>query len=55
MIAIALSLGALFAVGAGVSLLTGRSLLFSGARQVLIGAAAAAVTYIVGNVIGAAV
>jgi vacuolar iron transporter family protein len=53
--AIALSIGALFAVGAGVSLLTGRSLLFSGARQVLIGAAAASVTYIVGHVIGVAV
>ena len=53
--AIALSIGALFAVGAGVSLLTGRSLLFSGARQVLIGAAAAIVTYLVGNLIGVAV
>jgi VIT1/CCC1 family predicted Fe2+/Mn2+ transporter len=50
--AIALSIGALFAVGAGVSLLTGRSLLYSGARQVLIGAAAAAVTYVVGHAIG---
>jgi VIT1/CCC1 family predicted Fe2+/Mn2+ transporter len=53
--AIALSIGALFAVGAGVSLLTGRSLLFSGARQVLIGAAAAIVTYLVGLAIGVAV
>jgi VIT1/CCC1 family predicted Fe2+/Mn2+ transporter/rubrerythrin len=52
---IALSVGALFAVGAGVSLLTGRGLLFSGARQVLIGAAAAAVTYVVGLAIGVAV
>jgi VIT1/CCC1 family predicted Fe2+/Mn2+ transporter len=52
---IALSVVALFAVGAGVSLLTGRSLLFSGARQVGIGAAAAVVTYIVGNLIGVAV
>lgn len=49
------SLVALFAVGAGVSLLTGRSLLFSGARQVGIGAAAAAVTYLVGSVIGVSV
>ena len=55
MAAIALSLGALFAVGAGVSLLTGRSLLFSGARQVVIGAAAAVVTYLVGHAIGIAV
>ncbi len=53
--AIGLSIGALFAVGAGVSLLTGRGLLFSGARQVLIGAAAAAVTYLVGHAIGVAV
>ena len=53
--AIALSLAALFAVGAGVSLLTGRGLLFSGGRQVLIGAAAAIVTYLVGHAIGVAV
>jgi VIT1/CCC1 family predicted Fe2+/Mn2+ transporter len=52
---IALSGAALFAVGAGVSLLTGRSLLFSGGRQVLIGAAAAFVTYVVGLAIGVAV
>jgi vacuolar iron transporter family protein len=49
------SLLALFAVGAGVSVLTGRSTLFSGARQVGIGAAAAAITYAVGAVIGVAV
>jgi vacuolar iron transporter family protein len=50
-----LSLAALFAVGAGVSLLTGRSTLYSGLRQVAIGAAAAAVTYGVGTVIGVTV
>ena len=53
--AIGLSLVALFAVGAGVSLLTGRSLFFSGARQVAIGGVAAAVTYAVGSAIGVAV
>jgi VIT1/CCC1 family predicted Fe2+/Mn2+ transporter/rubrerythrin len=53
--ALGLSLVALFLVGAGVSLLTGRGLLFSGARQVAIGAAAAGVTYIVGNLIGVSV
>ncbi len=53
--AIGLSIGSLFAVGAGVSLLTGRGLLFSGGRQVLIGAAAAIVTYLVGHLIGVAV
>jgi VIT1/CCC1 family predicted Fe2+/Mn2+ transporter len=53
--ALALSLTALFAVGAGVSLLTGRSLVFSGARQVVIGAAAAVITYVVGLAIGVSV
>ena len=50
--AIVISVVALFAVGAGVSLLTGRSALFSGIRQVGIGAAAAVVTYLVGALIG---
>jgi vacuolar iron transporter family protein len=53
--AIVLSLVALFAVGAGVSLLTGRGVLFSGARQVAIGAAAAVVTFVVGSAIGVSV
>jgi VIT1/CCC1 family predicted Fe2+/Mn2+ transporter len=53
--AIVLSLIALFGVGAGVSLLTGRGVLFSGARQVAIGAAAAVVTYLVGTLIGVSV
>ena len=47
-----LSLAALFGLGAMVSLLTGRSLLFSGLRQVGIGAAAAIVTFMVGRLIG---
>ncbi|MEJ7749698.1 MAG: VIT1/CCC1 transporter family protein [Candidatus Limnocylindrales bacterium] len=47
-----LSLIALFAVGAGVSLLTGRSLLYSGFRQLGIGLAAAVVTYGIGSIIG---
>jgi VIT1/CCC1 family predicted Fe2+/Mn2+ transporter len=50
-----LSIAALFAVGAGVSLLTGRSPVLSGARQVAIGGAAAAVTYVVGLIIGVSV
>jgi VIT1/CCC1 family predicted Fe2+/Mn2+ transporter len=52
---VALSLVALFGVGVGVSLLTGRSALFSGSRQVAIGAGAAAVTYLVGSIIGVGV
>jgi vacuolar iron transporter family protein len=54
-VSIAVSLAALFLVGAGVSLLTGRSLLFSGFRQVAIGAAAAGVTFAVGTLIGVGV
>src|SRR5438093_5536981 len=50
-----LSVVALFGVGVGVSLLTGRSALFSGARQVGMGAAAAIVTYAVGSLIGVSV
>jgi VIT1/CCC1 family predicted Fe2+/Mn2+ transporter len=53
--AIVISLLALFAVGGAVSLLTGRSVLFSGARQVAIGAAAAVVTFVVGTAIGVSV
>ncbi len=55
LLSLGLSLLALFAVGAGVSLLTGRGFLYSGLRQVAIGAAAAAVTYAVGRLIGVAV
>ncbi|HEY7969312.1 MAG TPA: VIT1/CCC1 transporter family protein [Candidatus Limnocylindrales bacterium] len=54
-VSIVLSLGALFLVGAGVSLLTGRGVLFSGLRQVGIGAAAAIVTFVVGSIIGVSV
>ncbi|HMJ79587.1 MAG TPA: VIT1/CCC1 transporter family protein [Candidatus Dormibacteraeota bacterium] len=53
--ALVLSGVALFVVGAAVSLFTGRSFVYSGTRQVLIGAAAAAVTYGVGAVIGVAI
>ena len=47
-----LSAIALFAVGAGVSLFTGRNPLFAGARQLAIGAVAAAVTFSIGKLIG---
>ena len=49
------SLAALFVVGALVSLLSGRSLLFSGFRQVGLGAAASIVTFLVGRAIGVGV
>jgi VIT1/CCC1 family predicted Fe2+/Mn2+ transporter len=52
-ISAALSGVALFLIGAGVSLFTGRNTVYSGLRQLLIGAAAAAVTYGIGTAIGA--
>jgi VIT1/CCC1 family predicted Fe2+/Mn2+ transporter len=49
---LALSALALFAIGAGITLLTGRSLLYSGLRQVVIGIVAASITYGIGSLIG---
>jgi VIT1/CCC1 family predicted Fe2+/Mn2+ transporter len=46
---------ALFMIGAGTSLFTGRNVWFSGARQLAVGFAAAAVTFGLGRLIGAAV
>jgi VIT1/CCC1 family predicted Fe2+/Mn2+ transporter len=54
-VSLGLSLVALFAVGAAVSLLTGRGAVFSGLRQLGIGLAAALVTYAIGSVIGVGV
>jgi vacuolar iron transporter family protein len=53
--ALALSGTALFSIGAATSFFTGRSILFSGARQLLIGLAASGVTYGIGYVIGVTV
>jgi VIT1/CCC1 family predicted Fe2+/Mn2+ transporter len=54
--AILLSIGSsvvgLFGIGAAITLLTGKSVLFSGFRQVAFGLAAAAVTYGIGTLIG---
>jgi VIT1/CCC1 family predicted Fe2+/Mn2+ transporter len=47
-----LSVVALFAVGAGMSYVTGRNFLVSGLRMMLIGAAAAVVTYAIGSLLG---
>jgi VIT1/CCC1 family predicted Fe2+/Mn2+ transporter/rubrerythrin len=52
LVSLGLSLAALFAVGAAVSLLTGRGLLFSGARQLGIGLGVAILTYLIGSLIG---
>jgi VIT1/CCC1 family predicted Fe2+/Mn2+ transporter len=46
---------ALFGVGAAMSFLTGRNALFSGARMLAIGAAAAGITYVVGKLLDVSV
>ncbi len=51
-IAITLSLVALFACGAVVTRLTARSWIFGGVRQLLLGGAAAGLTYLVGEAVG---
>ncbi len=43
---------ALFLIGAGTTFFTGRGVLFSGTRQLLVGLAAAAITYGIGRLIG---
>ena len=45
----------LFLIGAGVTLFTGRSVFLSGIRQLLVGLAAAGVTYALGHAIGASI
>ncbi len=50
-----LSLGALFGVGAAVSALTHRPPVLVGARQMLLGLAAAAVTYGIGTLLGSSI
>jgi VIT1/CCC1 family predicted Fe2+/Mn2+ transporter len=42
----------LFIIGAAITLMTGKSVMFSGTRQVLVGIAAAALTYGIGTLIG---
>ena len=42
----------LFVIGAGITLMTGRSVWYSGIRMVIIGLGAALVTYIIGKLIG---
>jgi len=51
-VAMVLSAAALFGVGAAISLFTGRSALASGLRMLMIGAAAGAVTWLVGSLVG---
>jgi VIT1/CCC1 family predicted Fe2+/Mn2+ transporter len=49
----ALSAFALFGIGAGITLLTGRDALYSGLRQVIFGLLAAGITFGLGRAIGA--
>src|SRR2546425_2444160 len=48
-----IGLAALFGIGAGITLMTGRSVLYSGTRQVLLGLLASGITFGLGRVIGA--
>jgi vacuolar iron transporter family protein len=50
-----LSVIGLFGIGSATSLFTGRSVLFSGTRQVVFGLTAAAITYGVGHLIGVSI
>lgn len=46
------SAAGLFVIGAGITLVTGRSLWISGLRQILFGLGAAAITYAIGRLVG---
>ena len=52
LLSVAFSTIALFTVGAAITLFTGRSVLFSGARQVVFGLIAAALTFGIGRLVG---
>jgi VIT1/CCC1 family predicted Fe2+/Mn2+ transporter len=54
-ISLAVSAVGLFLIGAAITLMTGRGVLFSGTRQVLVGIAAAALTFGIGKLIGTSV
>ena len=53
MASIVFSMAGLFAIGAAITVITGRNALVSGLRQVLFGVAAAAITFGVGRLVGA--
>jgi vacuolar iron transporter family protein len=54
-LAVGLALVALFVTGAFVSRFTSRSALYSGTRQLVLGGAATATTYVIGSAVGAGV
>ena len=45
----------LFVIGALITLMTGRSVLYSGGRKLIFGLIAAALTFVIGRVVGVAV
>jgi VIT1/CCC1 family predicted Fe2+/Mn2+ transporter len=51
-VSVAFSMVGLFAIGAGITLFTGKGVVISGTRQMAFGLAAAAVTYLIGRLIG---
>lgn len=51
-LSVASSIVGLFLIGSAITLFTGKSILFSGFRQVIFGLAAAAITYGIGSLIG---
>ncbi len=51
-VSVACSMVGLFIIGAGITLFTGKGVLYSGLRQMGFGLAAAAVTYLIGRLIG---
>jgi VIT1/CCC1 family predicted Fe2+/Mn2+ transporter len=51
----ALSAAGLFAIGAAITLFTGKPVLFAGLRQTLFGLAAAGATYVIGRLVGVAI
>lgn len=54
-VSVAISALGLFGIGAAITLMTGRSVWYSGTRQVLFGLAAAALTYGIGRLIGVSI
>jgi VIT1/CCC1 family predicted Fe2+/Mn2+ transporter len=55
LVSVALSALGLFGIGAAITLLTGRSVWYSGMRQMLVGLAAAAITFGIGRLIGVSI
>ncbi len=51
-VSVLLSMGGLFVIGSAITLFTGRSVWFSGTRQMAFGLTAAAITYLIGRLIG---